>query len=203
MNDNIAHVDVLVRDDRIEEFCKERGICLDDKVLSEVVVVDKCVDALYDYIFFRGLKRNCCTVHLKDVGVFVNRTAYKLNEILQCYELLTLVKGAEVLDLCGSPGGFCDVLLCYGVARVVSVSLKDNYFSKIKSKVELKICDIHDYEDNELYDFVLADGANDESYKDDSIFECELKFIKNLKPGGTFIIKHNNYFRLKEKFSKF
>lgn len=105
------------------------------------------------------------------------------------------------MDLCGSPGGFCQVLVSKG-ADVITVSLYDDYFDNVKKNrfVERKICDVEDVKLDEKFFLIVADGANEFSYKSNEVFMKEWNVAKNcLQLDGVLIIKHNNYFKMNKE----
>lgn len=130
------------------------------------------------------------TARLNQVDCLFNRSAYKLLEILTNTDI---VPYGRVLDLCGASGGFIQVLSLYNT-NVLNVSITDNYYSGARLLADVEIQDIFDLQLDETFDFVVADGAIETSFRDDSIFKREMEItLSVLKENGTFIIKHNNY----------
>jgi len=90
---------------------------------------------------------------------FVSRAAWKLKNYIDDYNID--VEGKVALDIGSSTGGFSEVLLKYGVKKVVCVDVgKDQLHHSIKNnpKVEsYENTDIRDFEYKEKFDLVVSD----------------------------------------------
>nr|UDL14011.1 MAG: RNA dependent RNA polymerase [Xiangshan martelli-like virus 3] len=161
------------------------------------------MDLYYNKIFKAGMKKiSAFTRFLSSLKIFKNRSAYKLLEIISEFRIDV---PNEVLDLGGAPGGFVSVLLDLNVESVYSVSLNiDDYWSEIRDddrvtliKGDLRNMSLEDFIYYNKFQLIVADGATENSYKDDSVFISELKLaVDLLTVGGNLIIKHNNRFLL-------
>jgi len=90
---------------------------------------------------------------------FVSRAAWKLKNYIDDYKID--VEGKVALDIGSSTGGFSEVLLKYGIKKVVCVDVgKDQLHHSIKNnpKVEsYENTDIRDFEYKEKFDLVVSD----------------------------------------------
>ena len=90
---------------------------------------------------------------------FVSRAAWKLKNYIDDYNID--VEGKTALDIGSSTGGFSEVLLRYGVKKVVCVDVgKDQLHHSIKNnpKVEsYENTDIRNFEYKEKFDLIVSD----------------------------------------------
>ena len=90
---------------------------------------------------------------------FVSRAAWKLKNYIDDYNID--VEGKVALDIGSSTGGFSEVLLRYGVKKVVCVDVgKDQLHHSIKNNLKVESyenTDIRDFEYKEKFDLVVSD----------------------------------------------
>lgn len=143
------------------------------------------------------------TANLLKLNRYVNRSAYKLEEIVMIHGV-GLDRHTRVLDLGGAPGGFLQVCARFGVRDVVSVSVEGGYNHSIfPDTYNIVIQDVCKYTTSEKFTLVLADAAVENSYLDDSLFRAEMDIaLSALSEHGNAIIKHNNYFSIAEDVKK-
>jgi len=90
---------------------------------------------------------------------FVSRAAWKLKNYIDKYNID--VKNKLSLDIGSSTGGFSEVLLNYGVKKVVCVDVgKNQLHSKIKDDKRSEVyeeMDIREFSYNEKFDIIVSD----------------------------------------------
>lgn len=196
--DYVGHIDIIKGPDddwykliQFEKFIENEG--LSRRLLQLKPKSFDFFSKIYDYIHSNNLRKYCITKDLLKLNYYINRSAYKLNEIIREFDIHVPDK---VLDMCGAPGGFIQVLLERDASEITSVSLGDYDRSVCSSKnVKLLNININELECDEKFELIVADGAIGNSYKDNSIFEVEVKkSMEHLMIAGNLIIKHNNYF---------
>ncbi|URQ09136.1 RNA-dependent RNA polymerase [Halyomorpha halys negev-like virus 1] len=127
-----------------------------------------------------------------------NRSAWKLLEMLTLVPD-KIIKG-DILDICGAPGGFVSLLLDLGInpTKIDTFSIESDikyYKHIIESKVNNWYEDIMQVKLEKKYDLILADGAIENSYQDNTIFNKELEVaLDRLNKDGSIVIKHSNYY---------
>ena len=90
---------------------------------------------------------------------FVSRAAWKLKNYIDEYKIE--IKDKLALDIGSSTGGFSEVLLKYGVKKVVCVDVgKNQLHSKIKDDIRSEVyeeTDIREFEYAQKFDLVVSD----------------------------------------------
>ena len=90
---------------------------------------------------------------------FVSRAAWKLKNYIDKYNID--VKNKLALDIGSSTGGFSEVLLNYGVKKVVCVDVgKNQLHSKIRNDKRSEVyeeMDIREFSYNEKFDIIVSD----------------------------------------------
>ena len=90
---------------------------------------------------------------------FVSRAAWKLKNYIDEYKIL--IKDKIALDIGSSTGGFSEVLLNYGVKKVVCVDVgKEQLHSKIKDDKRSEVyeeMDIREFTYPEKFDLIVSD----------------------------------------------
>nr|WPV62267.1 MAG: RNA-dependent RNA polymerase [Wufeng shrew martellivirus 1] len=149
----------------------------------------------YDLIHASRMKRfGDVTANLLRIGKYVNRSAYKLEELMRGGFSVNV--NDRVLDIGGAPGGFLQVLTEAGVKSVTSVSVSDDYRrSCFSSDYRIVIGDIRTCVVDGMYDVVVCDVAVEGSYRDHELFLAALRIVRaGLVGGGKLLIKSCNFF---------
>lgn len=105
------------------------------------------------------------SLRLKKGKQYVSRSADKLRHAIQCWKLGSQIKGVTCIDVGASTGGFTQVLLDYGAAKVFALDVGTNQLawqirndSRVESieKMDFRKFSMGDYGIESL-DFVVAD----------------------------------------------
>ncbi|UHM27628.1 MAG: hypothetical protein FVV1_gp1 [Fushun virga-like virus 1] len=141
--------------------------------------------------------------NIADVGLYLNRSAYKLVQILDKYGLQ--VRGKTILDVAGAPGGFVQVCEKRAAKTIVTFSRPHaiQYSQQIKTRPIYASLD--EFTTHMRFDVVLGDAGDEDSYglvKSDLLFRSQLLMLTNLKKGGFAILKHCNVFSLIVNWNK-
>lgn len=146
---------------RLDKECLKRGLLDSRNKVQEAI--------LKGFIFVNGVVcyknslevKEQDNIELKAQKIFVSRAGEKLYRFLQDKQECIELKGKKALDVGSSTGGFTQVLLEFGVEKVVCVDVGQNQLDKSlkeDSRIELyEKTDIRDFKYNEGFFIVVCD----------------------------------------------
>ncbi|MBU1658989.1 TlyA family RNA methyltransferase [bacterium] len=146
---------------RLDNYLVDNNI-VQSRNKAQSLIKDGLVSVNGEVMLKSSLKINAKDkVLVREHNNYVSRSAYKLSAFLD--ELQLDIHSKVALDIGASTGGFTQVLLQYGVARVSAVDVgREQLHESLKNDarvVSFESCDIRDFKSDTQFELVVSDVA--------------------------------------------